>query len=34
MDLTELAALRINGDRLLQRIRQLGELGAIFGPNC
>jgi beta-ureidopropionase / N-carbamoyl-L-amino-acid hydrolase len=36
MDLTELAALgtlRINGDRLLQRIRQLGELGAIFGPN-
>jgi beta-ureidopropionase / N-carbamoyl-L-amino-acid hydrolase len=33
MDATELAALRINGDRLLQRIRQLGELGAIFGPN-
>jgi beta-ureidopropionase / N-carbamoyl-L-amino-acid hydrolase len=36
MDATELAilgTLRINGDRLLQRIRQLGELGAIFGPN-
>jgi beta-ureidopropionase / N-carbamoyl-L-amino-acid hydrolase len=33
MDVIELNALRINGDRLLQRIRQLGELGAIFGPN-
>jgi beta-ureidopropionase / N-carbamoyl-L-amino-acid hydrolase len=33
MDPSQLNALRINGDRLLQRIRQLGELGAIFGPN-
>ncbi len=33
MEASNLNALRINGDRLLQRIRQLGELGAIFGPN-
>ena len=33
MDNPELARLRINGERLLERIRALGELGAIHGPN-
>ena len=33
MENHELARLRINGERLLQRIRALGELGAIHGPN-